>query len=690
MKDKDQFLEQILKEMREDKIVKPDDLAARTIERMHIAASSRLKRLAAATRNIGIVVAACILLFVGVFSAMASMHWWQDKNGMDSLGMEVDLSSDYRIREVREQLPFELALPSWLPKGYHLTKVQTASLEFGEEAAVSLQFSGPPGAEPILITQSFKFELDFRHDLQFVQFGSADSGYWIGSNATGWGAGTRSDLGYYCENKLEDIVAERTLIFINSAGSQYTYVSIYSGVPLTESRNRQEIPNTDIIFNIAKGIAGVDKVGIVKPGKKLEELTRNWALIKPTYVPDGFRFLAMNLEANIYRRPIDYSGSWVYSDGEEVHKEIVVQQWNVDQVPAPARGAQIIELEAKYCSVPGWYEVEEGMGKLTFYFLGETNRMIEISAPVSPVDKEEIIAIGQSLADQNHRRPLPTQELVQLRVSSASRLSFGPNWRVVVHGFPGTEAELWVDDEPRQLPGAPGEYSPVWWRGDKFAYQVYNPTDAAETFYVYDTRDDNYELIKGLDSWTPGKRNPIMLDGDTVAVLAPDGIWKCSLSRGNWERILEVDDFQATEDIAWSPDTSKVAWKAAGDSKQLVVLDIATGKQIVVETEGILDFAWSESNLLAIVTSETSGVIWDGEKLSEIYINHYLGNLSWVPGKDIFAYEDIGGIALTEPQENGVRVLAGYSTYAWLSNGDLAVVTDSHEEMSEITIFGWR
>ena len=647
------------------------------------------------TKNIGIFAAASILLLAGFLSTWGMLHWWNQEPQL--AGYEIDLSQDPRIVTVQQSVPFQLALPTWMPKDYILSSVGIIS-PGTDDISVELHFEGPAGSEPILISQSYKFEHNAAPSLEFVQFKGIEP-LWLTSNYTGWGTGTRNDLGYYFESDIQGKVRERKLVFITDVEDIFedrTYITISSGAPINQSRVPEKIVSTDTFLAMAKGIKGAESVYFLSPD---DELVRNWALVKPNYLPSGFKLASLDLSASIKDR-FRYSGRLVYHNPTLADPTafLGIKQWHSEEPVQRPENAEEIMLDTVHGSVTGYYDPTSSHSAMTFSVEGPSFFYnFELYGVPTPA-KAELVAIAESITHQYDRLPIPTRSIGSFYVPPTTHsLSFGPNGFVGYIPAEGNIARLWISGESYQLPGTYGDYSQVWWQGEKILYYVEGFEDNDVPFYLYDTRNHSHESFADKPGWSD-LGQPAMLNDSIVAVFAPDGIWAYSLTEESWHLLVEVDK-SSIKEFAWSPDASRVAWIESENTDKIVVLDIASGnRSVVYESKEILALAWSLDGQLAAITESNTGtgIIWDGD-ITTFDVNYFRGNLGWVPSKDILFYQDIGGLALNHLKDGKVihvNVMASYDNYAWMPDGNLAlfgdIVTIDGEEMQEILIQAWR
>jgi|GEM_PF-3507793 len=716
---KEESLDKLLKKYRQTEIQPPENLGSTTIRLLHSVSppKGRRQRAKRICKGIGIVATACFMIMVGAFSTWAAMTWWIPPYSQPA-GGAVDLSSHPRIIEVQEQAPFELALPAWLPQGYNLKNVTLDDSESPEDVAVFLQFEGPKGTEPVTLRQAYTFEQTTLEENNSMQFVKIDYGtpYWLDSDDTGWGTGTRNDIGYYWQGKTDDAVMEHTLIFTTDNPDNRSYITIQSGSPYYQSRVSDSITETAVILEIARSITGTD-VSIIPEQEVKEEYTKNWAIVQPSYIPQDYTITKTQLTASLSNDRPTYSSTLTYSTDND---SIEIQQWQSQEPPQSQRGDKL-ELNTSQPPLPSYYEASPhsvpayysagANQKITFTVDADCYYNFEVSTDSAGLGKEELAKIAQSLTGQYTRTPSPTKEQDKFYVHPTTfALSFGPDEDCFISYLPAnnTVAKLFVEDSFYDLPGLIlGEYGPVWWRGDKIVYHVQsrnlNPDEQSlSSFFVYDSSDHSHIEIKGVAEWTQILK-PVFLDEETLAVLADDGIWQYDLSVKDWELTLpqEIE----LKEAYWSPDTSKVAYISQGE-QDLIVLDPQTGTETVVyeadasSPEGILDVAWSsDSSKLAFVHTSSQGYVWENKELAGFDINAYTGNLGWAPGQDIISYKDQTGLALvrkSDGQWNHWSALSySYFNYAWLPNGNLALignlVTNEQDEVAhEVCIYSWK
>ena len=688
---RDQQLEQLLRDMAKVDIPKPKDLGSRTIQRMHSASSppSIVGRRGRIARNFGIAAAASFLLLAGFISTWGALTWWSNNPGPGVAGSEVDLTLDARIVDAQQRSPFNLALPTWLPKGYSLDHVEIDSPGSNEQM-LTLYFEGTGNSEPLVISQSLVLEELIPADMQFVQIGSREYGYTVASNYSPWGFGPRSDLGYYFESSEDGFPSSHTMIFIYSTGTygelhQNTYVTITSGDLATAE-----------ILELVKGINQTDIAELIPPDTEIDQRTAVRGLITPTHIPRGFEFSGMNLSVGIDRQRRFYSGSVDYTAPNSDF--IRVRQWPSQQ-PQQSETGEEVRLINAVGTMNGYYGIKDSIQVLYFMFESANSYInFEISTDSSSLVKADLIAVADSITDQNRRSPYPSIELSRTYVPPTTHLSFGPDDTTFVgYAAPGNVADIWIDNGRYELPGDRNrEYGPVWWHGDKIVYHVEGlGENPAGSFYVYNTRNQSHLSFEGSADWGAGTKSPVMLDDDTVAVMAPGGLWTHSISAGHWKLALKIDHY--LKEVSWSPDTRKIAWIAPGAEEKLVVLDIATEVQTVVsQGEEILELAWSwDSSQLAAVTADRIGIIWNGN-ISTFSVNTFIDSLCWVPGKEILAYQEQQGLAMNHVNNGNVFntniILGDYSNHTWLPNGNLALINGNNTDgaMNEVTIFGWK
>lgn len=696
----DRRLEELLRNAGKVEVPKLDGVGDRTVKRLFQSGQLRPrgKRLIA-VKNFGIVAAACLLLLVGYFSTQGILNWWPANKNLD-------FSNDPRIIEVQDQVPFSLALPTYLPRGYSLSGIE---LEWDMESSdpkVILSFSGADGCEPITITQGTVMELNVYNpaDLRYVHFNSPDLDDWIGSDHLGWG-GTRADLGYYYETVVDGLYTKaRTLILIvrgsDEADPGYTYVTISSGSPVKSSQ--EQIADVDDVLAIAQGIVGA-KVELISPGEG--ELRNKWPLVMPSHLPPGFNLRSMSLRGYLEGGP-HYYGKLKYATANGSDTLYIQQQQARGGLGVPLR-AEEVQLSTPWFPITGYYYYIESDATqvLCFNIPGEWVNNFDVFTESTRVDKEVLMSIAQSLASQYKHTPAPTLEHKKFNLEPTSHsLAFGPTEDTLVAYVPanGEIAQLWLAGTRYDLPGL-SDYGPVWWQGEKFAYHVVDNWDEEPgLFYVYDTSDHSYIEVEAMADWDHGIKKPVILADGSIAVLAPGGLWTNDLSGQSWNLVRAVDNYQDIKEIEWSPDASRVAWIVEGQQERLVVLDVPSGvQQVIYDTatvayrEEILEMAWSsDSRNLAAVTNYI-GMVWDGTDVIDMEDNAFSGKLSWVPDQDIISYNEEKSLALVRKEEGiwrWVQALPGdYSNYVWLANGNLAVVQDLPAEgIAEVTIYGWK
>jgi len=399
---KDQRLEEILMGMGQAEIDKPADLGSRTIERLHQSVPDRQRewQRARIIKRACAVAAAFLLMVTGALSTWGALTWWSHRG---PAGVKVDYSSDPRVLSAQNKLPFSIALPTWLPEGYELGGLNFSPESPAEEnVTVTLMFVGPEGSEPIIIYQGYQVEMvlpDSTSKMQFVQIGSPEDGYWLGSNNTGWGAGTRSDLGYYYETVIDETLMERALVFICHDDDMPTYVTVYSGSPFNQSRRPETIADPGAFLKIVQGIAG-KSARLIPPGEEIAELTRNWALLEPTYLPQSFRKSGMYVSANIIQGIPKYSGhlSYVSSSYERF---IYIQQRASKEPQAVPAGTEEVLLESQHAFVTGYFQADETGRQLFFSLKADAGYLdIAISTDSSLADRDELMAVAQSMISQ--------------------------------------------------------------------------------------------------------------------------------------------------------------------------------------------------------------------------------------------------------------------------------------------------
>ncbi|MGI6365372.1 MAG: hypothetical protein ACOX2G_06475 [Bacillota bacterium] len=687
--DREKRLEQLLRKAGKVNIPEPNGVGARTVQRLISSPPSpkESKRLTF-VRGIGGIAAACLLLVAGFFAAQGTLNWWPAHQG-------VDIASDARVVELQEQLPFPLALPTWLPRGYELRDIR---LDSEPDPVVRMEFTGPKGAEPIIITQAYTMEL-LVHDLAglyLLRIDSPERDWWIGSNDTGWGPGTRADTGYYCEGKVNQSVVERTLVFIapDPGAGQHTYVTVHSGTPVNQSRSPGEIASAHEFTAIAQGMAGAE-VELISLSQNPAE---NWPLVMPASLPPGYTLSSMYLTGSLLGAP-HYQGNLVYAT-DDARRIIHIRQTQTQQFPEDPVGAEEVPLSTAHLPLTGHYREEGSVKLLSFCIDADWVNCFDVLTDSAGVEKDLLLELAQSLAGQYRRLPAPTRELYTFSLLPTSHsLTFGPGEDIFVAYVPanGEIAELWVGGVRHELPGVPllSDYGPVRWRGERFVYHVASCWDEEPgIFYIYDIRDHSYIGIEARADWGPGLKEPVFLDDDTIAVLAPGGVWSRDLRGGNWKLMWPLEH-QDIQEVAWSPDARQVAFVAGGDKEQLMVLDLDTGREQLVYSaavrEEILELAWSsDSRRLAAVTTDI-GLVWDGTGLADLKDNAFTRGLSWVPGQDIISYTEKNSLTLvreTDGAWHGTQTFLGeYGNYAWLPNGNLAVV-DLYS--GDVTVYGWK
>lgn len=690
---KEQRLEDILRATGKVDVPKPNGVGARTLQ--HLTTSqpprSKVQRFKAA-RNIGVTIAACLLLMVGYFAALNTLDWWSSPSEND-----VDLPTDPRIIEAQKQLPFSLTLPTWLPEGYSLKDVKLFS--DSSDLGITLSFTGPKGSEPITITQAYTMEMQIISslaDLQFVQLDSPQRDCWLDSTDYGWGAGTRADLGYYYESPETNINQERVLIFIaDPIKEPHSYVTIYSGTSIAISRLPEKLPTKTEFIKIAQDMTGAE-VKLFTPEE--EDLKRIWPLARPTYLPSGFEPAAIQLRASLKGTP-RYFGISTYAktDTDMIH----IRQ--LEQAAAP--GGEELMLG----TISGYY-AEEGAGrKLSLSVGGELTYNFEVFSDSGEVDKANLVRIAQSIINQFDYFPTPTAELYSLQaLPTTGNLIFGPREDVFVGYIPANceVAQLWMGDTMHDLPSdlTLGDFGPVSWRGERFVYHTVSAWEAGPgIFYIYDIRDHSWVSFPAPESWDGEVRKPIFFNDNTIIVPAPGGLWTYSTTDKKWKLQRAIDDYSGLEEVSLSPDASKAAWITGGGSRQLKIMDVVGSETLFsynMATYGVgpFELAWSsDSSKLAVAGSAI--LIWDGTEQVRLVNNSHVQRLSWVPGRDILSYQIEMGLILVKRADN---TWAKFNylpqshhhfdkrNYAWLPNGNLAIVDDQGEETVEITIYGWK
>lgn len=688
---KDECLEQLLRSAGQADIPNPKGVGFRTVQRLgESGIHQRTPRAFTAVKNFGVIAAACLLLVVGFFSAQGALNWWFGPSAPP------DYSSDPRVIEIQKQLPFTLALPTWLPRGYELSDIR---LDSEPDPVVRMEFTGPKGAEPITITQAYTMEL-LVHDLAglyLLRIDSPERDYWIGSNDTGWGPGTRADTGYYCERKANKSVVERTLVFIapDFGAGRHTYVTVYSGTPVNQSRSPGEIAAVHEFAAIAQGMAGAE-VELIPLNQNLAE---NWPLVMPASLPPGYTLSSMYLTGSLMGAP-HYQGNMVYATAD-ARRIFHIRQSQTQQFPEVPAGAEEVPLSTAHLPLTGYYREEGPVKVLSFCIDADWINCFDVFTDSAGVDKDLLLELAQSLAGQYRRRPSPTKELYKFDIQPTSHsLTFGPRGDIFVAYVPanGEIAELWMGGVRHELPGVPelSDYGPVWWRGERFVYHVVSCWDEEPgLFYVYDTRDHSYIKIEAKADWGHGLKEPVFLDDNTIAVLAPGGVWRRNLRGGSWKLMWPLDR-RDIKGVAWSPDASQVAFVAGGDMEKLVVLDLSNGREQVVYSaaarEEILELAWSSDGRYLAAVTTSIGFVWDGTNLADLEDNGFTRGLSWVPGQEIVSYNEGELLTLVWKtdgawQETLSHLDDDYGNYAWLPDGNLAVA-DIYSGM--VTVYGWK
>lgn len=700
----DQRLEELLRNTGRIEVPQPDGVGDRTVQRLYHSwqPTPKQKRLSV-IKNIGIVVAACLLLMVGYFSTTGMLDWLTANQDRDYL-------SDPRIAEVQDQVPFPLALPPYLPRDYSLSDVDLEWHMDSSDPKVIMSFSGPTGYEPITITQATVMELNVYDPagLSYVNISSPDLDYYIGSEDFGWG-GARADMGYYYENVVDGrFTMARTLVLIvrDSDGAEpgYSYVTISTGSPVKPFQGK--VADADDILAIAQGIVDA-KVELISPGE--EGLWENWPLVMPAHLPPGFNLRSMSLRG--YTGP-HYYGKLEYAT-ENGSDTLYIQQQQVrEELGAPLR-AEDVQLSTSYFPITGYYYYleEDATQVLCFNIPGEWVNEFDVITESALVDKEVLTDIAQSIAGQYTRPQAPTQEYKKFNIEPTSHsLTFGPKEDTLIAYVPaeGEIARLWVGGTRHDLPGVPllSDYGPVWWRGETFAYHVVgNRDEGPGIFYVYDTSDHTYTKVEAMADWDHGIKKPVILADGSIAVLAPGGLWTYNLADQSWELLWTIKDYQDITEITWSPDGTKVAWVVLGAKEELIGLDVASGSQEFIYDGAAQKFqalAWSSDsrNLAAAINHHI--LVWDGTEMVELQDTNdraFTGNLSWVPGTDMISYTRGQSLHLWGKMDDHRGWTSGMTDFwgegdpgnhAWLANGNLAVVQDLPDEgIAEVTIYGW-
>ena len=336
--DREKRLEQLLRKAGKVNIPEPNGVGARTVQRLIASPPSPKSRSALPCKGHRGHCGGLSAAGGGVFAAQGTLNWWPAHHG-------VDIASDARVVELQEQLPFPLALPTWLPRGYELRDIR---LDSEPDPVVRMEFTGPKGAEPIIITQAYTMEL-LVHDLAglyLLRIDSPERDWWIGSNDTGWGPGTRADTGYYCEGKVNQSVVERTLVFIAPIPAPVnTLVTVHSGTPVNQSRSPGEIASAHEFTAIAQGMAGAE-VELISLSQNPAE---NWPLVMPASLPPGYTLLD-NLTGSLLGAP-HYQGNLVYAT-DDARRIIHIRQTQTQQFPEDPVGAEEVPLSTAHLPLP--------------------------------------------------------------------------------------------------------------------------------------------------------------------------------------------------------------------------------------------------------------------------------------------------------------------------------------------------
>lgn len=688
MNEEDRRLEAVLRSMGEIEIYKPANLRERILQRLHASPRSKVPRGRSLLNNLALTAAVSIMLVAGICATWRAIDWWSSSMNPNDGGK--DLALDPRIVEAREVLPFAPALPAWVPEGYRLESVH-ASVVSEADARFELTFAAARN-QPITVAQSFALDLTIAQgDLRIVQFDAGYDYYWLGSNDTGWGEGTRSDRGIFYEQRRNGQVLKRGLVFI-SGRSEVTFVHISSS---RRSATQWEVAGAEDILALARAITGYN-AQLLTPEESAA--VKNWPLIRPAYLPpQDYQLAAIQLQASSTGR--GFSGIQSYSSPQA--GDITVRQAVSQQPLTIARGSEEITLSAAYLPLTAYYFAEDN--KIVFSVEGDWLYNFEVSGQPG-VSKEELVKVAQSIAGQYSRMHLPILEVNKFNVlPTTSGLSFGPGENAFVGYVPanGMIAKLWVDGKEHDLPGVEllPDYGPVWWRGERFVYHVLCcfPYEDPGLFYVYDIRDHSYVRIEARDDWDANIKQAVFLDDETIAVLAPGGIWTYDLGGKSWRLHHAVSNYPDIKAVAWSPDAAKVAWIT---QDKVTVFDLTTATELVIleaDDEELLAVAWSSDSRLLAVAGREAGWVWDGSQLAPLELSSFGSDLSWAPGKDIVCYrenswqQNLVLVGKRDGQWNNVaRITADFIGYSWTPNGNLAVIRSKGEKWDEVIVYGWK
>ena len=344
----------------------------------------------------------------GICTTWGALNWWSSSMNPNDGGK--DPPSIPGLSRPGSAA-FAPALPAWVPEGIAWKACMPALYPKRTPGLSSLLRRAQPAHHrcPVLCPGP-------DHSPGGPPHSPIDAGYdyyWLGSNDTGWGEGTRSDRGIFYEQGRNGQVLKRGLVFI-SGRSEVTFVHISSS---RRSATQWEVAGAEDILALARAITGYN-AQLLTPEESAA--VKNWPLIRPAYLPpQDYQLAAIQLQASSTGR--GFSGIQSYSSPQA--GDITVRQAVSQQPLTIARGSEEITLSAAYLPLTAYYVAEDN--KIVFSVEGDWLYNFEVSGQPG-VSKEELVKVAQSIAGQYSRMHLPILEVNKFNVAHYKRHSFGP------------------------------------------------------------------------------------------------------------------------------------------------------------------------------------------------------------------------------------------------------------------------
>lgn len=358
---KDHGLEQLLRSMGQDSIERPANLEAETLEKMrpYLTGTTQRRR---GMKSLGIVAAAALFV-VGIVGTWSLLTWFSGP--VPGAGHNIDLSADNRILAAQEKVDFDIVLPTWIPRGFSLGRVETSAT--GD--SLTMIFYNSNGLGSLTIQQSPYLNHIFPAEIECVDFIMPDV--------------ANDPIDGYLYEIFAD--PERLLnrnLFFYSGDVNITVTSWGMELDSTALPQSQRVLDKDTIVEVARQMVGTKEVELIPP-QDIYQLPRQWGGHIPLQQLPGFEYQS----ARIVTSQDSWSVQTFFSPGGAVPQRMYFLFHSSSQHMAE-ENAELIEINGINC----YLSADGDELKLTFPTPRGTG---EVHSVANSLTREELLTVAQ-------------------------------------------------------------------------------------------------------------------------------------------------------------------------------------------------------------------------------------------------------------------------------------------------------